>query len=554
MYLHVPAAWVAYLAFGVTALASALWLWPRTRSLGVGPRRRRVGRARRDLHRRSRSCSARCGAGRCGASGGRGTPASSRPPCSSSSTSATSRCAASRPRPDARAKRCAIAALIAFVDVPIVHFSVTWWRTLHQEAHRLQPRARREDPRRRWRSRSGSACSRSRSLYVYLLDRRYRLAGARGGPRGARGRAGDRRAGRGAARRRRAGAWSTVDERRRSTSSPAGCSPASCSAGTGSGSCGAPSAPSGRRRHASDDGRVATRRAAAETAGAKRRGRYIVAVGGCVVAVVAIVVLAVVLSRTSCTSAPSRRRSTTGESERRRRGSASPARSCPASSTRRANGVRFESPTARTTVDGRPRRRPARPVQGRRAGRVRGPLGVDGADAPFDSDRILIRHGTDYEPPKVDTERRRDRELREGLARVRGARARCRRGGRRHQRARSPGCGCATRCLLRVRAPLRVRACSSRRSPRPGVMEWALISHDFSIRYVAENNARGTPLLYTITGLWAALEGSILLWGADPRRLPRVRGVQVPRTARPTRSSRGRDASPASSSRCSSSR
>jgi cytochrome c-type biogenesis protein CcmF len=45
-----------------------------------------------------------------------------------------------------------------------------------------------------------------------------------------------------------------------------------------------------------------------------------------------------------------------------------------------------------------------------------------------------------------------------------------------------------------------------------GVMEWALISHDFSIKYVAENNARGTPLLFTITGLWAALAGSILLW------------------------------------------
>ena len=43
-------------------------------------------------------------------------------------------------------------------------------------------------------------------------------------------------------------------------------------------------------------------------------------------------------------------------------------------------------------------------------------------------------------------------------------------------------------------------------------MEWALITHDFSLRYVAENNARATPLLFTITGLWAALEGSILLW------------------------------------------
>jgi cytochrome c-type biogenesis protein CcmF len=44
-------------------------------------------------------------------------------------------------------------------------------------------------------------------------------------------------------------------------------------------------------------------------------------------------------------------------------------------------------------------------------------------------------------------------------------------------------------------------------------MEWALLSHDYSIRYVAENNARATPLLFTISGLWAALEGSILLWG-----------------------------------------
>jgi cytochrome c-type biogenesis protein CcmF len=45
-----------------------------------------------------------------------------------------------------------------------------------------------------------------------------------------------------------------------------------------------------------------------------------------------------------------------------------------------------------------------------------------------------------------------------------------------------------------------------------GAMEWALISHDFSLKYVADNNARDTPLLFTITGLWAALEGSILLW------------------------------------------
>ena len=33
MYLHVPAAWAMYLAFGVTTLASVLWLVPRTRSV-----------------------------------------------------------------------------------------------------------------------------------------------------------------------------------------------------------------------------------------------------------------------------------------------------------------------------------------------------------------------------------------------------------------------------------------------------------------------------------------------------------------------------------------
>jgi cytochrome c-type biogenesis protein CcmF len=44
-------------------------------------------------------------------------------------------------------------------------------------------------------------------------------------------------------------------------------------------------------------------------------------------------------------------------------------------------------------------------------------------------------------------------------------------------------------------------------------MEWALFSHDYSIKYVAENVADATPGLYTFTALWGALQGSILLWG-----------------------------------------
>src|SRR3954451_16569117 len=43
-------------------------------------------------------------------------------------------------------------------------------------------------------------------------------------------------------------------------------------------------------------------------------------------------------------------------------------------------------------------------------------------------------------------------------------------------------------------------------------MQYALVSHDFSLKYVADNGSRSTPLLYTITTMWSALEGSILLW------------------------------------------
>ena len=37
-------------------------------------------------------------------------------------------------------------------------------------------------------------------------------------------------------------------------------------------------------------------------------------------------------------------------------------------------------------------------------------------------------------------------------------------------------------------------------------MQIALIRHDFSLEYVASNGSRTTPLLFTITGMWYALE------------------------------------------------
>jgi len=44
-------------------------------------------------------------------------------------------------------------------------------------------------------------------------------------------------------------------------------------------------------------------------------------------------------------------------------------------------------------------------------------------------------------------------------------------------------------------------------------MIYALVTHDFSVGYVAQVGSRASPLWVTIVSLWSALEGSILFWG-----------------------------------------
>lgn len=44
------------------------------------------------------------------------------------------------------------------------------------------------------------------------------------------------------------------------------------------------------------------------------------------------------------------------------------------------------------------------------------------------------------------------------------------------------------------------------------LMVVALVTHDFSVSYVAAVGSRSTPLLFTVISLWGALEGSILFW------------------------------------------
>jgi cytochrome c-type biogenesis protein CcmF len=46
-----------------------------------------------------------------------------------------------------------------------------------------------------------------------------------------------------------------------------------------------------------------------------------------------------------------------------------------------------------------------------------------------------------------------------------------------------------------------------------GMLIYAFLTFDFSIRYVAMNTNLGTPFYYRITAVWGALEGSIVLWG-----------------------------------------
>ncbi|MEA2023370.1 MAG: cytochrome c-type biogenesis CcmF C-terminal domain-containing protein [Actinomycetota bacterium] len=45
------------------------------------------------------------------------------------------------------------------------------------------------------------------------------------------------------------------------------------------------------------------------------------------------------------------------------------------------------------------------------------------------------------------------------------------------------------------------------------LLEIAILAHDFSIAYVAKNTALGTPFVFLLAAAWAALEGSVVLWG-----------------------------------------
>ncbi len=131
LYVHPAVAWVSYLAFGVTTIASLLYLWRPTRSLRwdrIAFVSTEVGVLFTALTLITGSIWGRPAWGvwwtwdarltttaillllYMGYLALRGLPSSA----------------------ETRAKRSAIVGIVSFIDVPIVHESVIWWRTLHQ--------------------------------------------------------------------------------------------------------------------------------------------------------------------------------------------------------------------------------------------------------------------------------------------------------------------------------------------------------------------------------------------------------------------------------------
>src|SRR5689334_13827157 len=138
MYVHVPAAWVMFLAFGVTFVASAAYL--------------KTGRVQWD---RVAAASAEIGVLFCaltivlGSLWGRpvwGTWWTWDPRLTTTAVLlliyvgylSLRKVADS---PTRRARWSAVLGVVGFVDVPIVHMSVVWWRSLHQQATVLRPGA-----------------------------------------------------------------------------------------------------------------------------------------------------------------------------------------------------------------------------------------------------------------------------------------------------------------------------------------------------------------------------------------------------------------------------
>jgi heme exporter protein C len=134
VYVHPAVAWVAlYLSFGTAAIASALYLWPRTRSIVMD----RVAHSAMEVSVVFIALTLITGS-----IWGRPTWGvwwvwdARLTSTAVLGVLALGYLALRRATddPTARARRGAVYVLLAAINVPIVHFSVQWWKTLHQNA------------------------------------------------------------------------------------------------------------------------------------------------------------------------------------------------------------------------------------------------------------------------------------------------------------------------------------------------------------------------------------------------------------------------------------
>jgi heme exporter protein C len=77
------------------------------------------------------------------------------------------------------ARYCAVLGIVAALDMPLVHFSVYWWRTLHQPPSLMKPGGFSGSPAILWPLLVNLAAF--TLLYVYLVAKRARLLGAERG-------------------------------------------------------------------------------------------------------------------------------------------------------------------------------------------------------------------------------------------------------------------------------------------------------------------------------------------------------------------------------------
>jgi heme exporter protein C len=131
LYIHPALAWVMYIAYGLAFLSSLLYLWPRTRSLRFD----RLAGAAAEVGVVFTGLTLVTGS-----LWGRptwGTWWTWDPLLTTTALLfvlylgylAVRRIPGER---ETQARRSAVAGLIAFIDVPVVYFSVLWWRSLHQ--------------------------------------------------------------------------------------------------------------------------------------------------------------------------------------------------------------------------------------------------------------------------------------------------------------------------------------------------------------------------------------------------------------------------------------